>query len=415
VKRSTDRFLTTHVGSLVRTREIIEGMKALDMGQPYDEAKLAADVRAGVAEVVRKQAEIGIDIPSDGEYRGRSFSRHFRERFDGLEVRPLEPGEDVWGAATDLEQQKFPAFFEQYHAHFRYLWMLPEVDISDMPNLPGNHERFRLTGPITYKGHAAMQRDMDNFRAAIDALPAGLEVADAFTSALTPMTRYAGSDRNILDFYPSEEAYLYAYADELREEYRAIVDAGFLVQVDLGILNPRRQMLVNDPNPDAVAIRKAIERSIEIVNYSLRDIPEEKIRYHHCWGSMNSPHTQDTPLRELVQYLLRVKAGAYVIEAANPRHEHEWMVWKDVKLPDGKILIPGLISHQTNVVEHPELVAWRLENFASVVGKENLIASTDCGFSQYWDMIRVHPTVQWAKLEALVEGARLASKKLWGR
>jgi 5-methyltetrahydropteroyltriglutamate--homocysteine methyltransferase len=409
VKRSTDRILTTHTGSLVRTREIIEGMKALDLGRPYDEVKLAEDIRAGVAEVVRQQVEIGIDVPSDGEYRGRSFSSHFRERFEGLEVRQLEPGEDVWGANVDLEQQKFPEFFEQYHAHFRYLWMRPEVDISDVPNLPGNHERFRLTGPIRYKGHAAMKRDMESFRAALDSL----EVADAFTSAITPMTRYAGSDRNILDFYPSQEAYLYAYADALREEYTAIVDAGFLVQVDLGILNPRRQMLVNNVAPTEAEITRAIEESIEIVNHALRDIPEDRVRYHHCWGSMNSPHTQDAPLRDLVHHLLKVKAQAYVIEAANPRHEHEWMVWKDVKLPDGKILIPGVISHQTNVVEHPELVAWRLENFASVVGKENLIAGVDCGFSQYWDPIRVHPTVQWAKLQALVEGAALASQKLW--
>jgi 5-methyltetrahydropteroyltriglutamate--homocysteine methyltransferase len=197
----------------------------------------------------------------------------------------------------------------------------------------------------------------------------------------------------------------------MHDEYKAITDAGFILQCDFAALNPHA--LVERTSAGKDAARNARELAVEILNHALRDIPEDRVRYHHCWGSNNRPHTTDTPLTEVLPQLLKIKAQAYGFEAANPRHEHEWMVWKDVKLPAGKILIPGLISQSTNVVEHPELVAWRIKNFASVVGKENIIAGVDCGFSQYWDQIRVHPTVQWAKLQALAEGARLASKELW--
>ena len=200
----------------------------------------------------------------------------------------------------------------------------------------------------------------------------------------------------------------------MHEEYKAIVDAGFVVQLDLG-LPARNQVLPGNPNPTWDELRRASEMQIEAYNHALRGIPQDRVRYHLCWGSMNTPHTTDVPLKDIVDLILKINAQAYSIEAANPRHEHEWMVWKDVKLPDGKILIPGIISHQTNVVEHPELVAWRIKNYASVVGRENVIAGTDCGFSQGWSMIRVHPEVQWAKLEALAEGARLASRDLWMR
>jgi 5-methyltetrahydropteroyltriglutamate--homocysteine methyltransferase len=198
----------------------------------------------------------------------------------------------------------------------------------------------------------------------------------------------------------------------MHEEYQAIVDSGCVLQLDFAALNP--QGLVDRSRATDDEVRKARDLAIDVVNHALRGIPEEHVRYHHCWGGNNRPHTTDSSLSDIVGQLLRINAGAYGVEAANPRHEHEWMVWKDVKLPDGKLLIPGVISPSTSVVEHPELVAWRIENFASVVGKENVIAGVDCGFSQYWDQIRVHPSVQWAKLQALAEGAALASKKLWG-
>ena len=410
MKRSTDRILTTHVGSLVRTREISEGMKARTLNRPYDQEKLARDIRAGVIEVVRQQVEVGIDIPSDGEYSRHGFVSYINDRMGGLEPRPLDPGEDVWRGYLNREQQAFREFFAQYNTHYRYLWMHPDVAMDDVPNVPGNYERFRLTGPVSYTGQAALQADIDNYLAALE----GLEVADAFFTAVTPASRKL--DRDVEKFYPNDEAYMYALADALREEYTAIVDAGFILQLDYALLNPRNHVLLQTkPDASEDEVTRAMELGIEVVNHALRGIPEDRVRYHHCWGSMNTPHTFDTPLREITGLLFKINAQAYAIEAANPRHEHEWMVWKDVKLPDGKILIPGLISHATNVVEHPELVAWRLENFAGVVGKENLIAGTDCGFSQYWDSIRVHPPVQWAKLQALVEGAALASQKLWGR
>jgi 5-methyltetrahydropteroyltriglutamate--homocysteine methyltransferase len=229
--------------------------------------------------------------------------------------------------------------------------------------------------------------------------------------AVTPVSRRG--DSNFVEFYSSEEAYLYALAEELQQEYRAITDAGFLLQLDYAVLNPQEHLLKSRPDASADERLRAMELGIEITNHALRGIPEDSVRYHHCWGSDNRPHVFDVPLREFAHLLLKINAQAYSVEGANPRHEHEWMVWQDVKLPDGKILIPGLISQSTNVVEHPELVAWRIKNYASVVGKENLIAGVDCGFSQEWHLIRLHPSVQWAKLEALVEGARLASRELW--
>jgi 5-methyltetrahydropteroyltriglutamate--homocysteine methyltransferase len=239
----------------------------------------------------------------------------------------------------------------------------------------------------------------------------GLSVADAFISAVTPVSRK--SDRDVLKFYPTETEYLYALADAMREDYKAITDAGLIVQLDYAALNPHEQILKGRRNLTTEEQRRARELGVEVVNHALQGIPEERVRYHHCWGSSNRPHIHDIPLHEIVPQMLKLKIQGYGIEAANPRHEHEWMVWQDVKLPEGKILIPGVISQSTNVVEHPELVAWRIQNFASVVGRENVIAGVDCGFSSSWNTIKVHPTVQWAKLQSLVAGAALASKKLW--
>jgi 5-methyltetrahydropteroyltriglutamate--homocysteine methyltransferase len=399
VKRSTDRILTTHVGSLVRPPAILEGMKARVLERPYDQDKLARDIEQGIQDVVRKQAEVGIDIPGDGEFGRQGFEAYMSERLSGLEPLPQPEGEDPFGAFNVAERSVFPGFFEQYYGHYRYLWMPPEVDISEVPNRPGNYERLRVVGPVTYKGQAAIEREIERLKQAM----AGLNFADAFLPADLPTRRRI--DQDIDKFYPSRESYLYAVADALRDEYRAIAEAGLIVQLDLAALasgSGSRQFAPNDA-----------DENVEVINHALQGIPEEQVRYHHCWGSMNTPHTQDAPLSTFVHHMLRIKAQAYSVEAGNPRHEHEWLLWRDVKLPDGKILIPGLISHQTNVVEHPELVAWRIKNFASVVGKENVIAGTDCGFSQFWDSIRVHPSVQWAKLKALADGAALASDELW--
>ncbi|MEZ5709886.1 MAG: cobalamin-independent methionine synthase II family protein [Blastomonas sp.] len=401
MKRSTDRILTTHVGSLIRPLNVLESMMAKVLGEPVDEAAFQADVTAGIADVVAKQAEIGIDIPSDGEISKPSFHSYVAERLGGLEKIPPEQKAPYYAKLSE----EFPGFMKQYNAMYKSMWMPPELDaakVQQAANVPPT--RYRVAAPISYVGQAALQQDLDNYQAAL----AGHDFVEAFMPSATP----ARDDADPGDVYDSQEAYLYALADAMHEEYKAIVDAGYVVQLDLG-LPARNQVLPGNPNPTPADLRRASEMQVEAYNHALRGIPEDRVRYHMCWGSMNTPHTTDVPLREVIDIILKIKAQAYVIEGANPRHEHEWMVWKDVKLPEGKILVPGVISHSTNVVEHPELIAWRIENYASVVGRENVIAGTDCGFSQGWNMARVHREVQWAKLEALVEGAKIASDRLW--
>ncbi|WP_417620719.1 cobalamin-independent methionine synthase II family protein [Parasphingorhabdus sp.] len=401
MQRSIDRILTTHVGSLIRPLNILEAMMHKTLGEPVDEAQFQKAITQGVADVVAKQAEIGIDIPSDGEISKPSFHNYVVERLGGLAKQPPEEKGPYYARLSD----EFPGFMQQYNAMYKTMWMAPELDadkVREAISVP--LPRCKVVAPITYVGQEALQTDLDNYKAAL----AGNDFVEAFMPSATP----ARDDADAGEVYESESAYLYALADAMHEEYKAIVDAGFIVQLDLG-LPARNQVLPGNPNPTPEDLRRASERQVEAYNHALRDIPEDRVRYHMCWGSMNTPHTTDVPLREVVDIILKIKAQAYVIEGANPRHEHEWMVWKDVKLPEGKILVPGVISHQTNVVEHPELVAWRIKNYASVLGRENIIAGTDCGFSQGWNMARVHPEVQWAKLSALVEGAALASKDLW--
>jgi 5-methyltetrahydropteroyltriglutamate--homocysteine methyltransferase len=278
--------------------------------------------------------------------------------------------------------------------------MLPGVSMAEMADVRGKSELFRLNGPIRYTGHVQVRRDLDNLRNAL----AGLDVADAFITAVTPTTER--KDRGILEYYPNHRAYLYDLADALHEDYKAITDAGFVLQLDRAAQNPVLNLAGND-------VIREMELGVELVNHALRGIPEERVRSHWCSGSGNRPHTQDIPLRKIAPTMLKLKAQAYGFEAASPRHEHEVQIWEDIKLPEGKIIVPGLISQTTNVVEHPELISWRIRNFARLVGKENIIAGADCGFSQDWDLIHVHPSIQWAKLQALVDGAALASLQLW--
>jgi 5-methyltetrahydropteroyltriglutamate--homocysteine methyltransferase len=401
MKRSSDRIMTTHVGSLVRPPDVLEDILIKVAGKPIDEAAFQKNVSKGVAETVRKQAEIGIDIPSDGEFSKPTFSSYVAERLSGLGPSPIT----VKPYAYPILQEEFPGFMTEYNAMYTTIWMpksIPADIVRDAMAAPPDVRS--VTAPIAYQGQEFVQRDIANFKTALD----GLSFVEAFMPSATPSRADVDADQ----IYSSESAYLYALADAMHEEYKAIVDAGFIVQLDLG-LPARNQVLPNNPHPSWAELRRASEMQIEAYNHALKGIPEDRVRYHLCWGSMNTPHTTDVPLKEIIDLILRINAQAYSIEAANPRHEHEWMVWKDVKLPDGKILIPGVISHQTNVVEHPELVAMRIKNYASVVGRENVIASTDCGFAQGWSMIRVHPEVQWAKLSALVEGAKLASRDLW--
>jgi 5-methyltetrahydropteroyltriglutamate--homocysteine methyltransferase len=364
-------------------------------------------LRDAVAEVVREQVNIGIDIPSDGEFGKSGWTAYVNERLGGLKVRDLAPGEPgaINPALALREGKRFADFHAAYEAIRRYDWTVPSGTVAQLaPPVPQKRTVLECVGPITYTGQALVKRDIDNFRAALS----GLDVEEAFLPVAAPLS---AQGVKVNRFYPNDDAYVASVADALKEEYQAIYNAGFLIQLDDAFLTSEYDRLL--ATMDAKEVHKLAEARVELLNYALAGIPEDRVRYHVCWGSWNVPHTSDVPLTELVDLILKVRAQAYSIEAANPRHEHEFQVWKDVKLPDGKILIPGVISHATNIVEHPELVAWRLANFANLVGRENIIAGTDCGFAQNWFLVRVHPSVQWAKLEALVEGARLASRQLW--
>jgi len=411
VKRSTDRILTTHVGSLVRPTAIRDFMVARDHEQPYDEAAYQKTLKDEVAGVVRKQADTGIDVVSDGEYGKAGWIRYVAERLGGFVHRKFRPG-DHEATPNHLirEVSKFPEFYAAYHAIQYYDWLPPGQSKTPLkPDAASERAKamvWECIGPITYKGQRAIRRDIENFKAALS----GVKVEGAFMPVAAPMSA-RGLWLNA--YYKNDAEIVVALADALKEEYQAIVDAGFILQLDDAFLAHEYDRLLGEMSEKEV--HKYAERCVDLTNYALGAIPPDRVRYHVCWGSWNAPHTYDVPLRTLSDLILKVRAQAYSLEAANPRHEHEWMVWKDVKLPDGKMLIPGVITHSTNVVEHPELVAWRIKNFASVVGRENVVAGSDCGFSQSYSIIRCHPSVQWAKLEALVEGARLASKELWGR
>jgi 5-methyltetrahydropteroyltriglutamate--homocysteine methyltransferase len=386
VKRSTSRILTTHVGSLIRPPALLDFLRAKQRGETYDAAGYATCLTDSVAAIVRQQAETGIDVVSDGEFgKGISWSQYVLERLSGFETRPMS-GSDPFARGAD--RTRFAEFYE-------------ELDARDGRTNPTESV---CVGPIEYTGQAALQSDIDNFKAAL----AATKVEEGFLPVAAPASVIP--DRKN-EYYPDEEASLAAIADAMRVEYKTIVDAGLLVQLDDARAAVTYDRMV--PPGTFADYRKWVGMHVEALNHALEGIPEEKVRYHVCWGSWPGPHTTDVPLKDIVDLVLQVKAGAYVIEGANPRHEHEWQVWENVKLPAGKVLIPGVISHATNVVEHPELVAERIVRLAKVVGRENVIAGTDCGFAQGPFHRRVHPSIMWAKLESLAEGARLASKALW--
>jgi 5-methyltetrahydropteroyltriglutamate--homocysteine methyltransferase len=395
MRTSTDRILTTHVGSIPRPESIRSLLRARVAGEPIDEAELGRRVIQAVDDVVRQQAEAGLDIVSDGEMSKTSFLAYTDERLTGFvtTTAPTDPSAalagGIWARRVD-SRREWRAFREYYSEY------LPrEMPLATAPSV--------CEGPIAYKGEALLKQDLATLKAALEKV----EVADAFVPAIAPAMVGRGQNR----YYPSEEAYVFALAEALRTEYRAIVDAGFILQIDDPGLGETWDML--NPAPPLEEYRKMQARNIEALNHALDGIPEHRVRFHLCWGSWQGPHITDLGLRDVVDLVLRVKAQAYSIEAATPRHAHEWRIWEDVKLPDGKILIPGVIAHTTAVVEHPETIAERIANFASLVGRERIIAGADCGFAQGALFQRQHPTVMWAKFQALVAGARLASKRLW--
>jgi 5-methyltetrahydropteroyltriglutamate--homocysteine methyltransferase len=381
MKRSEERILTTHVGSLIRPQILRDLAPA---GQdPTDPVEYNAQLRKAVAEVVKKQAEVGIDIVSDGEYGKVSWSAYILKRISGFEIRPNQMREVVW-LGRDRER-------------FR------DAIMKDLPRLKNGVPTEACVGPIAYQDHAGIERAIDNFQAALK----GVAVEEAFLTAVAPAsTAYDG----VNEYYSTEKDYIYAIADALREEYQAIHKAGLLLQVDDAVLaNMYDELVRNSPR----RYREWANLRVEALNHALAGIPEDRIRYHVCFGSWHVPHVADAPLEEIVDLIVKVRAGAYSIEAANVRHEHEWRVWETVKLPAGRSLIPGVITHHTTSVEHPRLVADRIVRYARIVGRENVIAGTDCGFAQAESIERVHPTVMWAKFESLVAGAQLASKELW--
>jgi 5-methyltetrahydropteroyltriglutamate--homocysteine methyltransferase len=395
MRTSTDRILTTHVGSLVRPESIRALLRARSRGEAIDEPELAARVEEAVAEVVRRQVEVGIDVVSDGEMSKTSFLAYTDDRLTGFATNtaPDDPSLAMTGGvwARRVESRREWRAFREYYTEY-----LPrEMPMASAPSV--------CVGPIAYKGEAILKRDLATFKAALQ----GANAVEAFVPAIAPAMVGRGQNRS----YPSEEAYIFAIAEALRTEYRAIVDAGFILQIDDPGLGETWDMLI--PAPSVEDYRKLQARNIAALNHALEGIPEDRVRFHLCWGSWQGPHLTDLSLRDVVDLMLSVKAQAYSIEAATPRHSYEWRVWEDVKLPDGKVLIPGVIAHTTAVVEHPETVAERIVTYAKLVGRERVMAGVDCGFAQGALFQRQHPSIMWAKFEALVAGARLASQRLW--
>jgi len=403
MRQSRDQILTSHAGSLPRPDALIEANRARESGMATDERRFQDELRSSVAEVVRLQKQAGIAIPGDGEF-GKSMGHkvNYRawwsysfQRLGGLELgttglydmpaQRSRPGEVVLTSFADRRDR----------VRFAAAYADPESGITTGP-------RPALwpvcVGKLTYTGQAAIQSDIANFKAALQA--AGVE--EGFMTSIAP-----GSASRIANrYYKTEEEFLFACADAMREEYKAIVDAGLVLQLDDPAIAENWDMV--NPEPAVSDYKKFSMVRVEALNHAIKGLPEDRIRFHLCWGSWHGPHTTDIPMRDIVEIMLAVKCRAYSFEAANVRHEHEWKVWQDVKLPDGKLILPGIVSHATNVVEHPELVAERITRFANAVGKERVIASTDCGLGG-----RVHPQIAWAKLEALAQGAALATRQLW--
>jgi 5-methyltetrahydropteroyltriglutamate--homocysteine methyltransferase len=384
MKRSTERILTTHAGSLPRPADVLEMLRADEQGEPFERG-----VREAVAAIVREQIEHGLDVVDDGEVSKPSFVTYATSRLGGLETRPADPI-STSSFAGSREHLAFPEFYAGVGA--------------PSPGGVGRDRPVRsvCTGPIRYIGHDAVQRDIANLQAAV----AGTPAVEAFLPAISPSNVQAYITN---EHYASDEEFQVAIADALHQEYTAIAGAGLLVQID----DPRLvTQYIRDPSLSIEECRRWAERHVEILNHALRGIPEEQIRFHTCYSINMGPRVHDMQLKDIVDVILRIRAGAYSFEAANPRHEHEWQVWESVTLPEGKVLIPGVITQSTVLVEHPELVAQRIGRFVSAVGKENVIAGADCGFATFAGSTEIHPSIAWAKLDALVEGARLASARL---
>jgi 5-methyltetrahydropteroyltriglutamate--homocysteine methyltransferase len=385
-------ILTTHVGSLIRPPALLDYIRARQKREPYDEAAYRRTLADSVKAVVKQQAEAGIDVPSDGEFgKSISWSQYALERLSGFERRPAPPGGNPFARGADRKR------FAEFYA---------ELDRADGPpaSAGATGALAVCVAPIEYTGQEELQRDIANFKAAL----AAAGVKQGFLPVAAPSS-VIPDRRN--EFYASDEECQQAIARAMRTEYKAIVDAGLYVQLDDARFAVTYDRMID--HASFADYRRWLGFQVDLINEALDGIPPERVRYHVCWGSWPGPHTTDVALKDVVDMILKVKAGTYLIEGANPRHEHEWRVWESVKLPADKILAPGVISHATNVVEHPELVAERLVRIGRLIGPEKLMAGTDCGFAQGPFHRRVHPSIMWAKLESLVAGARLASRQLF--
>lgn len=393
MQRSSGRILTTHTGSLPRPADLVAALNAKEMGEPYDRAALSARVERAISDIVTRQCDTGIDVINDGEHSKVSWMAYARGRLAGLEE--IDSPVRFRGATRD--SLAFPETYEDMKV------MLAARSSAIVAKRRVRPKAYVCTGPIRYIGHEELQNDINNLHTAM----AGRTVEESFMTAISPSNLELYYENQ---FYVTDEEYLAALADAMHVEYKAIVDAGFLLQID----DPRMATHYNrSANASIEECRRFIELRVEAVNHALRGIPEDRVRFHTCYSVNIAPRVHDFELRHFVDLMLKIRAAAYLIEGANPRHEHEWQLWQEFKLPDDKILIPGTVSHCIHLVEHPELVAQRITRFAEVVGRDRVIAGTDCGFGTSGAGDEVHPEVAWAKLRALVEGARLATERLW--
>jgi 5-methyltetrahydropteroyltriglutamate--homocysteine methyltransferase len=385
LQQNKDRIQTTHIGSLPRPHALLDLMKAKLNGQPYDKAKYDALLAASVGEAVKKQKDCGIDIVTDGEFSKPGFFTYIQERLEGFEARP--------GQKMKLFVQEVAAFPEYYAEYFKQAMMGGAI-VGLAPVV--------CVGPVKYRGDQFVQTDIANVKRA--AAAAGIADHHVFLPAT------AASGVGINEYYKTDEEYFHAVAAALAQEYRAIVDAGILVQID----DPFLPDIFFEPDLDRVQMKRRAEIYVEATNTALKGIPPEKVRFHTCYGINEGPRLYEAALSDIIDYVLKIDAGSYSFEAANPRHEHEYHLFETVKIPDGKVLAPGMITHASNIVEHPELIAERIIRFANFVGRDNVIAAADCGFSsQALYRTEVHDTVVWEKFKALRQGADLATKKLW--
>ena len=382
MKRSTEKILTTHVGSLAHPPHLHEMLRARDLGRPFDAEALDAAARRAVLDVVKHQIEAGITVVNDGEQGKLGYTAYIRYRLNGF-----ERDETITSPRQGLEARQFPEFFA-----------------GRPPGGTGSEGLAACTGPLGWKDFSEVEKDIANLKAAVtDARP-----EDVFMTSASPGVISTSSPNR---YYPSEEAYLYALADVMKREYKAIVEAGFTLQLDCPELAMDRDRRFSDLSLSE--FRKIAALHVEVLNYALAGLPPEHLRMHMCWGRPERPHNTDVPLRNIADLLLPARPSGLCITGANGRHEHEWKVWKEIKLPDGKVLIPGVIDNTTNIIEHPETVADRIVRYASVVGRENVIAGVDCGFGTSPTGADVNPKVAWAKLQSLAEGAALATRELW--